>query len=104
MVLAGRFYEPSKLVTRDQENIMAIKITSKIVDYEVAKADAPVQAPQELQAAITPRTRGLVLCTPSNPSGRMLTRVVSTSSSKGMGDGRPRSIVIRIFPSLKPGS
>ena len=27
-----------------------------------------------LQAAITPKTRGLVLCTPSNPSGRMLTR------------------------------
>ena len=33
---------------------MAIKITSKIVDYEVAKPGAPVQAPPELQAASTP--------------------------------------------------
>nr|WP_231975105.1 NrdJb [Pseudomonas pohangensis] len=34
--------------------MMAIKISSKIVDYEVAKADANVQAPPELQAAIAP--------------------------------------------------
>lgn len=27
-----------------------------------------------LEAAVTPRTRALVLCTPSNPTGRMLTR------------------------------
>lgn len=33
---------------------MAIKITSKIVDYEVAKAGAQVQASPELQAASTP--------------------------------------------------
>jgi regulator of replication initiation timing len=33
---------------------MAIKITSKIVDYEVAKPDAAPQAPQELQTSGTP--------------------------------------------------
>lgn len=38
-------------MTNDQDNNMAIKITSKIVDYEVAKPDAQPQPPQELQAA-----------------------------------------------------
>ena len=56
-------------------HVGAAKVAGVVPAFVGLRAPAFELTEELLQAAITPRTRGLVLCTPSNPSGRMLTRV-----------------------------
>lgn len=55
-------------------HVGAARVAGVVPAYVGLRAPGFELTEEVLRAAITPRTRGLVLCTPSNPSGRMLTR------------------------------
>ena len=55
-------------------HVGAARVAGVVPAYVGLRAPGFELTEEALRAAITPRSRGLVLCTPSNPSGRMLTR------------------------------
>lgn len=55
-------------------HVGAARVAGVVPAYVGLRAPGFELTEELLRAAITPKTRGLVLCTPSNPSGRMLTR------------------------------
>ena len=55
-------------------HVGAARVAGVVPAYVGLRAPGFELTEELLRAAITPRTRGIVLCTPSNPSGRMLTR------------------------------
>ncbi len=55
-------------------HVGAARVAGVVPAYVGLRAPGFELTEELLRGAITPRTRGLVLCTPSNPSGRMLTR------------------------------
>ena len=55
-------------------HVGAARVAGVVPAYVGLRAPGFELTEELLRAAVTPRTRGLVLCTPSNPSGRMLTR------------------------------
>lgn len=55
-------------------HVGAARVAGLVPQYVSLAAPGFELTEEALRAAITPSTRGLVLCTPSNPSGRMMTR------------------------------
>lgn len=55
-------------------HVGAAKVAGLVPQYVGLMAPGFELTEEALRSAVTPATRGLVLCTPSNPSGRMLTR------------------------------
>jgi len=55
-------------------HVGAAKVAGVVPRFVASSAPQFELTEEALRAAVTPKTRGIVLCTPSNPSGRMLTR------------------------------
>jgi len=55
-------------------HVGAAKVAGVVPRFVASSAPQFELTEEAMRAAVTPKTRGIVLCTPSNPSGRMLTR------------------------------
>lgn len=55
-------------------HVGAAKVAGVVPRFVASSAPQFELTEEALRAAVTPMTRGIILCTPSNPSGRMLTR------------------------------
>ena len=59
---------------------------------DTAQADGYLLAPERLEAALTPKSRVLILCSPSNPTGTVYDEARLRVRSPGPELGQPKSL------------
>ena len=81
-------------------HVGAARVAGVVPAYVGLRAPGFELTEELLRAAVTPRTRGLVLCTPSNPSGRMLTRSELEAAARVAADHDLIVVTDEIYESI----
>ncbi|MEM9380886.1 MAG: pyridoxal phosphate-dependent aminotransferase [Planctomycetota bacterium] len=81
-------------------HVGAAKVTGVVPRFVGLRAPAFELTEDLLRAAVTPKTRAIVLCTPSNPSGRMLTEEEIAAAGRVAEDHDLLVVTDEIYESI----